>query len=281
MTDKINFKKPIDILAWLDTALEKEKQKYKATPVNRDMIPGHEAAQGWGYVVAGYFLIEQSLKAVLHIRGVDPPKTHPLFVLFEMLPSGDQDVLRAYYNDFRHAAPGMSSFPPVTLDDFLKNLDGERKIGSFDWRYFPIEKRSGASMPLVSIDFMHEIAYGCVQLLQANNRGDNEANRFTYSWRLQGDRWLCFRDWLTVRLNSPGWGQEGDRIEILWGPDYDERYDYLVFEGSRIRTFFGRLPDPSETKLSVVDKRSELTSFDSEEGFRSIGVTVRRPPSLE
>ena len=33
-----------------------------------------------------------------------------------------------------------------------------------------------------------------------------------------------------------------------------------------------------EAGLSVVDKRSELASFDPEEGYRSIGVTMSRPP---
>ena len=59
-------------------------------------------------------------------------------------------------------------------------------------------------------------------------------------------------------MNSPGWGQEGDRLEILWGPGYGDRYDYLVFEGSRIRSFFAPLPNAEKAKLSVVDKRGEL-----------------------
>ncbi len=75
-------------------------------------------------------------------------------------------------------------------------------------------------------------------------------------------------------MNLPGWGEECDRLEILWGPDYGGRYDYLVFEDSRIRSFFARLPDSEKVELAMLDKRSELESFDPEEGFRSIGVTV-------
>ena len=59
MTDKITYKKPLYVSAWLNAALKKEWQKYAATPVTPDMMPGHEAAQAWGFVVAGYFLIEQ------------------------------------------------------------------------------------------------------------------------------------------------------------------------------------------------------------------------------
>ena len=52
----ITFKEPEWITAWLDTALKKEKEKYEKCPVIPDMAPGHDIAEGWGYVVAGYFL---------------------------------------------------------------------------------------------------------------------------------------------------------------------------------------------------------------------------------
>ena len=194
------------------------------------------------------------------------------------MPLDDQEVLRAHYDDFRHTFPRMSSFPLGTLDEFLVNLDGERNsrghyAGSFDWRYFLTEEGIGASMPRVSINVMHEVVYGCVVLVESIHKGDTEAGRFTYSWRLRRDRWKCYRDWLTVRRNSPGWGLEDGRLEILWGPDYADRYDYLVFESGRIRSFFAPLPNARKTELRVVDKRSELESFDPEAGLRSIGVT--------
>ena len=279
MTDKITYKKPLYVLAWLEAALKKEWQKYAETPVTPDLIPGHEAAQAWGYVVAGYSLLEQGFKAILYVRGKEPPKIHALSVLFAELARDDQDVLRAYYDDFRHAFSGMRSFPLATLDDFLVNLDGERNsrghyAGSFDWRYFLTEERIGTSMPRVSINLMHEIVYGCAALVEVIHKGNDEADRFTYSWRLRRNRWRRHRDWLTVQMNSPWWGQEGDRLEILWGPDYADRYDYLVFEGDRIRPFFAPLPNAEETELSFVDKRFEVESFDAAEGFRSIGVTA-------
>lgn len=277
--NKIAHKEPPYVLVWLDTALTKEKQKYAAAPVMPDMVSGHEMAQAWGYVVTGYSLIEQGLKAVLHLRGIEPPKTHELSVLLVELPAGDQNILRAYYDDFRHMFKGMSSFPLAQLDEFLANLDGQRNshgrcVGSFDWRYFLTEEGSGASMPRVSIDVMHEIAYACVQLVESISNGDDKADSTTYSRRLRRKRWKLQRDWLTVRMNSPGWGQEGDRIEILWGPDYRGRHDYLVFEGDQVRVFFASLPDADETKLSMIDKRGELESFDPEEGFRNIGVRM-------
>ena len=280
MTDENTYKEPLYICAWLETALKKEWQKYSAIPVTPDAVPGHEEAQGWGYVVAGYFLIEQGLKAVLHLHGVQPPKTHALSVLFAELPEEDQAVLRAYYDDFRHTLPGMASFPMGTVDEFLVNLDGSKDsrgqyIGSFDWRYFLTEKGSGASMPLVSINVMHEIVYGCVQLVSFIEKGTEEAGRANHSWRLRLERRRLQEYWLMVREESPGWDQESDRLEILWGPDYRDRYDYLVFEGGQRRDCFAPLPD---IELSIVDKRDELASFDLEEGLRSIGVMSGFPP---
>lgn len=281
MADKITYKDPLYVWYWLETALKKEWEKYAATPVTPDMVPDHELAQAWGYVVAGYFLIEQGFKAVLYVRSVQPPRTHALSVLFAELPAEYQDVLRTYYDDFHHTFPGMNSFPLTTLDEYLMNLDGAKNsrgqyLGSFDWRYFPTEKGSGASMPLVSINVMHEVVYGCVQLISSIDKGDEKADRATYSWRLYWKRSRLQRDWLMVRMNSPEWGQEGDRLEILSGPAYGDRYDYLVFEGDRIRPFFAPLPDAEEVGLPIRDKRSELASFDPDEGFRSIGVTVNR-----
>ena len=99
MTDPkgIRFKDRTWVLAWLDTALEKEKEKYAKCPVIPDMVPGHEAAQGWGYVVAGYALVEQSFKALLHLREKDVPARHSLTMLFDLLGHDDPDILREYY----------------------------------------------------------------------------------------------------------------------------------------------------------------------------------------
>lgn len=283
MTTRVTYKKPLYVLSWLEAALKKEWQKYSASPVTPDLMADHEAAQAWGYVVAGYFLLEQGFKAILHLRGKKPPKVHALSVLFAELPPDDQDQLRAHYHDFRHTFSGMRSFPLETLDDFLVNLDGARNsrghyVGSFDWRYSLTEEGTGTSMPLVSINVMHEIVYGCAVLFESIHKGNEDAGRFTYSWRLRRNRSRHHRDWLMVQMNSPEWGQEGDRLAILWGPDYMDRYDYLVFEGDLIRSFFAPLPDAEETELAVVDKRFEMESFDPEEGFRSIGVAVSRSP---
>ena len=156
--------------------------------------------------------------------------------------------------------PEITGFPISTLDDFLANLDGKQNTGHMDWRYFLTQEGSGASLPAVSIDLIHEIIEGCVALI--HSRGRVGARSMTYSWRRRGERAKRQREWLTRRLNSSDWGQEGDRIEILWGPDYRGRYDHLVFEGDGISSFFGPVPNSEGTELVILDKRAELERFD-------------------
>ena len=62
------FKEPLYMTAWLDVALEKEKEKYEICPIVPDMAAGYDEAQAWGYIVTGYFLAEQSFKALLYLR---------------------------------------------------------------------------------------------------------------------------------------------------------------------------------------------------------------------
>ena len=96
----IDFKDPLWITAWLDTALEKEQEKYKKCPVMRDIVPGHEMAQAWGYVVAGYFLVEESFKALLYIRNKRVPTKHSLTQLFDLFEADDKETLREFYTDW-------------------------------------------------------------------------------------------------------------------------------------------------------------------------------------
>ena len=72
-------------------------------------------------------------------------------------------------------------------------------------------------------------------------------------------------------------GQKGDRIEILWGPDYNDRYDYLVFKDDGYLWHFAPLPNVEETELTMKDKRQVLESFDPENGFEINGMASRRP----
>ena len=103
-TQKINFKRPQRILMWLDAALKHERLKYEKAPVTRDFIPEYEMAQGWGFVVAAYSLLELSLKALLYLRGKQVPVKHSLTDLLDLFETEDRDVLAEYYFDYKATA---------------------------------------------------------------------------------------------------------------------------------------------------------------------------------
>lgn len=267
----IKFKKPLWILKWLDTALEKEKEKYRKCPVLPDMVPNHDAAQGWGYVVAGYFLVESAFKALMFVRDEEKvPKIHSLSSLFEMLTDSDQDILREYYRDFRGTIGGTaetSLFPH--LDDFLRNLDGDQDtrgshFGSFDWRYFLIEEQRSKEMPIVSVDYLHEIVLGCICILEHAYNDLSEPILHTRSLRLLSNRMNKYRVWLAARMDTEGWDEIGDRLEILWGPDYLGRYDFYLFRGKEGELKFSRIP--ADITYPKIDKRKEIKAFNVNHG---------------
>ena len=272
----INFKDEKFALRWLETALNMEKEKYAKCPVKDDLMPGHVNAQAWGYVVAGYFLLEQSLKLLLHVRSESPGKIHTLSAdLFGKLPKDDRNVLREYYRDFRSAFENATTFPFSELDEFLINLDGGtndkgKHVGSFDWRYFPIEEAQGGTMPTVSIEFLHEIIYAALRIIEYGVFGKFEPSRHTYSWRRYHERYKKYWAWLTVRMNSEGWNDLGDRLELVWGPDYRKRHDYFIFKGSQREGFFAEIP--ADHGLRVKDMRNEVKAFDADKGLASIGI---------
>ena len=265
---KIQFKNPQQAITWLETALRSEQAKFKQCPVLPDLVPGFEAANAWGYVVPGYFLIEESFKELLYLRGVTVPQKHSLTILFDLLSPADQAILREYYSDYRSAIGGYrGSFPFNTLDEFLKNLDGNQNssgkdyVGSFDWRYFPIEESKSQQLPFISIDYLHEVAYGCIEILKYIHYRLGHAGDFKLSLRMHRGRSEKYNSWLTLRINSEDWGTLPDRIEILWGPDYQNRYDLLVVKGGSCSIRFSVLPE--NPSLQVDDKRNEVEEFDA------------------
>ena len=279
----INFKDPRWIIMWLDTALKKEKTKYEKEPVKADMSPEHMVAQAWGYVVVGYFLVEEAFKALLHLRNKHVPRTHSLSILFGLFEDNDKGNLREFYTDYRATAGGrISEFPYETLEDFLANLDGDPSkkgndhVGSFAWRYFLIEEKRSQKMPTVSIEYLHEIAYGCIVMIESLHYDRDDPQRYTNSRRMRRKRGFRQNDWLTVRMNSDGWGVLGDRLEILWGPDCFGRHDLLLFKGKSMKGYFCELPKDFE--LPIVDKRKEIEDFDVKEGLVSVGILMG-PPS--
>ena len=264
----IGFNDPFWMSAWLDTALRKEKDKYKKCPTIPDLEPGNEVAQAWGYVIAGYFLVEESFKALLYVREKKVPTKHSLTMLFNLFEPGDKAILREYYTDYRETGGWPKKFPFDTLNEFLVNLDGapnkrgDDHMGSFDWRYFLIEEPRSAALPLVSVEFLHEIAYGCTRMVYRAHNGGFEPSRNTHSWRMYRKRAVKRQAWFTFRTDSDTGDNLPDRLEIVWGPDYKGRYDILLFKGEKAHNYFSTIPEPEKCLLPKMDMRPEFESFD-------------------
>ena len=266
---KIQFIEPQDIIMRLDAALETEREKYRQFPIPPDMAPYYREARAWGYVIAGYFLLEESFKALLHLRNIEVPRKHSLTMLFDLFEPDDKDILREYYSDYCATIDGhVASLPFATLDEFLENLDGDPNqrgsdyVGSFDWRYLLIEETKSQNMPFISIHYLHEVARGSINIIKYIHRGNKAINsrKDTHSWSIYWqNREKCGR-WLNVRVNSDGWGELPDRLELLSGPDNRKRYDWLLFIGNNAQSFFSELPP--NTTLPIFDKRQEFEEYD-------------------
>ena len=184
MPSDIKFKDHMTILIWLETALTAEWRKFGICPGQPDRWPAHEIAQAWGYVVAAYFLIEQAFKAIVHLNKERVETTHVLHKLFKQLPTEAQDTLQEFYRDFLATFQHDRPFPFETLGSFLENLDGGNKKGSLDWRYFPIEESKSGTIPIVSINIMHEVVYGCLRIIEQIKYTDRDPLAYTHSRRL-------------------------------------------------------------------------------------------------
>ena len=246
----------------LKTALQQERQKYASHPVLPDMVPDHVNAQGWCYVVAGYFLTEMAFKALLQVKEKSPPPTHSLAKLFGQLDKEDQEVLREYYSDFQATIGGrVGAFPISSLDDFLVNLDGGRgdhgkHVGSFEWRYCLIEEAGSAQMPFVSVDYLHEVVYGCVKMIVYEENSLFPPRRYTHSYRLRWDRRRAYGGWLETQMLSDRWGAVGESWIVLWGPDYRGRFDLVRHDEGGYREYFRDWPEDLEA--AVHDMRGEV-----------------------
>ena len=289
---KINFKDVgIETIDGLDIALRLERRKYDRFPIQRDLVVDYEYYQGWGYVVVAYFLLEKALKLLLYQTRGNDDTTHTLHEdLYRKLPDVEKALLCAYYDDLRGvlAFEKQMAFPYETLPDFLSELDGVkdqgRYVGSFDWRYYLIEHPKGQTLPTVSIEFLHEVIYGCLRVTESNSDEvpHEDPSRMTYSWRRNQMRMQKYRDWLEVRMNSDGWRDKADRLEVLWGEDYQGRSDFFVFRKGGAQPYFDQIPTDVAAvfgaDLRVVDKRDEIRDYDAEAGYRKIGRYRINPP---
>lgn len=275
---KINFKDPLWMVHFLDTAVETEKDKLRKRPVNTDLVADHETVQGWGYGIVGYHLVEESLKALLFMRGVQVPMKHSLKILFDLLEHDDQELLREYHVDFLATNYGYDGFPFATLDEFLTNLDGDPNgrgdyVGSFDWRYFLIAETSSSQMPIIGIELLHEITYGATRMIDFARSGNFDPSEYTHGWRMRWKRERKYRDWMLFQQSSGGWEKLIGKLAVFWGPDKRERYDMVMFRRDGVfNDYFA--PKPTDASLVIVDKREEIEKFDAGEALRSVRISV-------
>ena len=141
--------------------------------------------------MAGYFLAEISFKALLYIRRkveYKERREHPIAPLFNLFTQNDKTILREYYSDYQANIGGkIGRFPIKTLDDFLRKLDGDNNRGALEWRYYLIEKPQ-SDLPLVSVDYLHEIIFGCNRIIQHSEFKTSEPSEWTYSRRTRTRR---------------------------------------------------------------------------------------------
>ena len=158
----------------------------------------------------------------------------------------------------------------------MDNYKQGKATGSSDWRYFLIEETQNKDMPVVSTDYLHEIIYGTIRVIKFANNSELDPYKHTYSCRLHLDREKRRQKWWEIEITSGRWEKRGDRLEILWGPDYRGRYDLSFIETQPClrRYWFGKIPD--KCKLPTIDKTKEIEAFNVEEDSEHWSI-CRRP----
>lgn len=268
MASDINYKKSYEITIWLRAALQCEWSKLASNPIHHGPLIKLNHAEDWGYIVTGYFLLEQSLKALLHECKRKTEKTHDLYSHFEWLPNEHKVSLRAHYSDFVKTFPGLQQNIPDEIDEFLKNLDGPCSRGSLDWRYYLIEERPVDQLPVIDINLIHEIAFAICMTHKEIVGGHREPEDISYSFRLSCDRMRIMSLWCEHRMRFPDWDKLGNRIEKLWGPDYADRYTFTIIEEDQFHPFFDKIPDELVNEFPVHDMTGEFQSFQKDEAIK-------------
>ena len=100
-------------------------------------------------------------------------------------------------------------------------------------------------MPSVSVEYLHEIVFGTIQIIKYVHNGRFDPRHYTRSFRLRWSRERAVMNWLDTRMNADDdWRSLADRIEKLWGPDYKGRFDYFLFRGAGGLDYcFGPIPE--------------------------------------
>ena len=215
----IDFKDPLWITAWLSIALEKEKKKYKKCPVTPDPRSGARGRAGMGIRRRWLFPRRGVVQgASVSARQASADQAFADNTI-RLVRAGRQGILREFYSDYRAAIGGARGRFPVQDSGRLPDESRRRseQTGRRPCRFvrlavFPHREQRSAKMPVVSVEFLHEIAYGCIRMVEHANNGNFKPSQYTYSWRLKWKRDRKYSDWRMVRANS----DEREDLETGW-----------------------------------------------------------------
>ena len=98
---KTNFQDSEDIVFCLNAALKQEKKKYENVPIVPDLMPEFLMTQAGGPLLLLTALMELSSEALLHVPEKLVPAKHSLPTPFNLFDSGDKEILRSFYTDFK------------------------------------------------------------------------------------------------------------------------------------------------------------------------------------
>ena len=196
-----------DIADSLERALKVEKAKWAGCPLHPNSPTMFVGIHEWGWIVAGYHLIEIALTGIAIARTGKRKRTHKLVTLYNEIPNEDQNILSGFYDDYRATAESIRGRGSERLEEFLENLDGPcGGNGSVAWRFLVMEKRERQEVPIVNIDLMHEVTYGCIQLMQLGTDGREEALQQIFSERMEEEA----REWDRRKKLMTGEGPKGE-----------------------------------------------------------------------
>lgn len=263
---KPEFQQPDDALTWLERALQMERLKCAAVPVEGDLVPQFVSASAWGYVTAAYMLIEQALKTLLdQTIGFDSARlparlreTHDLKTLFDHLDVDDKKVLEDLYRDYwLTEEAGSKGFTLDEIGAFLGHLDKGR--GSISWRYSLTEETAPIpQLGPVYLEHMWETIRCVLGVTRHHAMGYRPVAHSVVEW---GRRRHQYLRWLNSRLNS-GELRQADRIEVLRRPDSRGMSDFCVFQDKNMSLKFGDIDVAAkEIGLEVINVQDELAVF--------------------